>query len=139
MAYTDIVERKTKVFLFACVFFLSWALSMGRLFKEVGLQSMREFAKQFYNSKEWHTARELYLKKKGRLCERCLSLGKYTAADTVHHIIHLNARNIKDEKIALGEDNLMALCKDCHNIIHERKRKKRFQIRQDGTVSPLLK
>jgi 5-methylcytosine-specific restriction endonuclease McrA len=48
------------------------------------------------------------------LCVRCGRPG-----EIVHHKIHLTPQNINDPSIALGEDNLELLCRDCHAIVHE--------------------
>jgi 5-methylcytosine-specific restriction endonuclease McrA len=79
---------------------------------------MREFAKTFYKSSAWRACRSAYLKQAHGLCELCLKRGRYTAADTVHHITHLTPGNITDPLITLNPDNLMALCRDCHAEIH---------------------
>lgn len=79
---------------------------------------MREFAKWFYNSPAWKSTRVSYMKKAGGLCERCLKKGLYTPAEIVHHIVWLNEQNVHDPKIALGFDNLMAVCRQCHEEIH---------------------
>lgn len=40
-------------------------------------------------------------------------------AEEVHHIEHLNAKNICDTRIALGADNLIALSRDHHVKLHQ--------------------
>lgn len=88
----------------------------------------KEFAKAFYKSKRWQKARELAMKREIRtldgrvcppyMCERCFERGKLTPAKIVHHKIHLRPELMGDERIALGLDNLMRVCKDCHDEIH---------------------
>lgn len=39
----------------------------------------------------------------------------------VHHIIELTVQNMNDDSIAFGLDNLVYLCNDCHERIHNRK------------------
>ena len=63
---------------------------------------MEEFAKPFYQSQEWKSARAVYLKKVGGLCERCLKKGLYNAAVIVHHRVHLSPETIRDPKIRTG-------------------------------------
>lgn len=46
------------------------------------------------------------------LCERCLEEGRMTAVDEVHHIIPVNQGGTH------SPDNLMSLCRSCHNKIH---------------------
>lgn len=48
------------------------------------------------------------------LCVRCGRPG-----EIVHHKVHLTPENISDLSIALGEDNLELLCRECHAIEHE--------------------
>ena len=69
----------------------------------------REFAKPFYNSREWEQTRAYVLKRDCYLCRRCGRL-----AEEVHHIRHLTPENIGDVKITLNPENLMSLCKACH-------------------------
>lgn len=59
-------------------------------------------AYKLYVSKPWRRCREGYLKSKGYLCERCLSIGLYTPATEVHHKIRITAENINDPSITLN-------------------------------------
>lgn len=74
---------------------------------------MREFAKAFYLSPQWRRARELIFRRDHGLCVRCGRPG-----EIVHHKTHLTPENISDPEIALGEDNLELLCRDCHGVEH---------------------
>ena len=74
---------------------------------------MRDFAKAFYLSKEWRRARAYVFNRDAGLCVRCGELG-----EIVHHKEHLTPRNIGDPGIALGEDNLELLCRNCHALAH---------------------
>jgi 5-methylcytosine-specific restriction endonuclease McrA len=78
----------------------------------------REFAKKFYNSKQWIKCRELYKQSVNRLCERCLKRGKYVLGDEVHHKIHLSPNNINNPDITLSFENLELLCSSCHSKEH---------------------
>ena len=69
----------------------------------------RDFAKAFYNSKEWETVRQTVLMRDRFLCVEC---GR--PAEEVHHIKHLTAENIGDPFITLNINNLKSLCKNCH-------------------------
>lgn len=75
---------------------------------------MREFAKDFYNSKPWRELRAYVYKRDCGLCVRCGAPG-----EIVHHKIHLTPKNINNPSIALNEDNLELLCRNCHAIEHE--------------------
>jgi len=48
------------------------------------------------------------------ICEKCGAPGT-----EVHHIIPLNETNVDDPSISLNPDNVMLLCKDCHEAIHQ--------------------
>ena len=74
---------------------------------------MREFAKAFYLSKEWRKARAYIFSRDGGLCVKCGALG-----EIVHHREHLTPENISNPVIALGEDNLELLCRNCHTLAH---------------------
>lgn len=74
---------------------------------------MRDFAKAFYLSKEWRKARAYVFNRDAGLCVRCGALG-----EIVHHKEHLTPQNINNPEIALGEDNLELLCRNCHALAH---------------------
>lgn len=97
---------------------------------------MREFAKQFYKSKQWQNCRLAYLKSVGGLCERCLAQGKYTVAEIVHHKKHITKKNIGNPNITLSFSNLEALCRECHGAEHQGDRK-RFVVDEFGRVTIL--
>ena len=73
-------------------------------------------AHPFYTSSKWKQCRQAYLASKHYLCEIC---GR--PANTVHHIEELQGDDYyNNPKKAFGEENLMAVCPTCHNIIHNR-------------------
>lgn len=86
----------------------------GVLFTHSEAESMREFAKAFYESPAWRRTRAYILKRDAGLCVHCGEPGAI-----VHHKIELTPRNIDDPAIALGEDNLETVCRTCHALIHE--------------------
>lgn len=73
-----------------------------------------EWAKKFYNSKEWKECREYVLVRDHYLCQLCLSNSRVTAANTVHHKIPL----LEAPERALDPDNLESICPECHNKEH---------------------
>ena len=101
-----------------------------------GASAVQEWAKRFYKSAAWQSTRDAYLAAHDGMCERCAAAGRLfvpvgnriierhvepgetTAATVVHHRKYLTRRNIKDPAIALGWDNLEALCQTCHNREH---------------------
>ena len=74
---------------------------------------MREFAKEFYLSKEWRAAREYIFRRDSGLCVKCGGVG-----EIVHHKEHLTPENINDPFVTLAEENLELLCRDCHGAEH---------------------
>lgn len=81
---------------------------------------MKEYAEEFYSSTAWKKCRAAYLEKVGGLCERCMSQGRYTPAELVHHIVPITPANINDPSITMNFDNLKAVCRSCHAIEHLR-------------------
>ena len=80
---------------------------------------MRDFAKAFYKSQAWKDCRAAYYTHAGGLCECCLAKGLYNPGVIVHHKIVLTPENITHPEIALGFDNLEAVCTECHRELHE--------------------
>lgn len=83
----------------------------------------------FYNSKLWNDVRKNIWIKQNLLCAIC---GKPVYVDgisdylpkekrrtgIVHHKIWLDNNNVYDDDITLNEDNLIGVCKECHEDIH---------------------
>lgn len=94
----------------------------------------KEFAKKFYSSITWQQVRDSYIKSQGYLCEIHRAAGDVVPAEIVHHKVELTPENINDDRIALGYDNLQAVCRDCHAAIHSGKR---FIVTTGGGIAPL--
>lgn len=75
----------------------------------------KEFAERFYNSSLWKKCRKAFISERisidGGLCQVCKDVTGYI----VHHKITLDATNIVNPDISLNFDNLMYVCKDCHD------------------------
>lgn len=93
----------------------------------------KEFARQFYNSYAWQQCRNSYLKSVHYLCEDCLTQGRYTPAEIVHHIKELTPDNITDPNVSTSFTNLKAVCRECHAQEHGIQIK-RYRIMPDGSV-----
>ena len=78
----------------------------------------REFAKSFYNSKEWIRCRASYIASVDGLCETCLKKQKLTPGKIVHHKVYITPDNINDPTVTLNHANLRLDCVDCHNDEH---------------------
>lgn len=76
----------------------------------------------FYASKEWLGLRRKVLKQQNYECQQCKKKGKYRKATTVHHIKEL----IKYPELALHENNMKCLCRECHEREHGRLKKETF-------------
>lgn len=90
----------------------------------------KEFAKKFYKSKAWIECREIIYRKYNGLCAECGEPG-----EEVHHIEFLNALNINDPCITLGEDNLVLLCKNCHFNKHKETNPLGNNFKKNSSVS----
>ena len=87
-------------------------------------KTWREEQTSFYSSVAWQNLREAVKKERGGLCERCRKKGIFKAADLIHHIIAVTPDNINDPAITLNPKNLMALCTECHEEIHDQDRRR---------------
>lgn len=69
----------------------------------------KTFAKKFYQSAVWKTARRRALIRDGFTCRFCGA-----RATEVDHIRELTPANISDVNISLNINNLQSLCHECH-------------------------
>ena len=77
----------------------------------------REMRRKAYNNPEWRKLRDIYIKEHP-LCEDCLDKGKVVPAEDVHHIRSPFQNGECNKALLLDYNNLMALCKQCHNKRH---------------------
>lgn len=56
--------------------------------------------------------------------------------EEVHHKIPLTPNNINDVNVTLNPENLIYLCKECHNKEHDRFQKKASQFDSNGNLKP---
>lgn len=74
---------------------------------------------KFYNSRPWRNLRLKALERDHHECQMCKKnskVNKIVFANTVHHI-----KEVKDRPdLAMDLDNLISLCRKCHEEIHER-------------------
>ena len=80
------------------------------------MSSYRERYQDFYNGKEWKELRSWKFAEANGLCEDCRENGKIVAGKEVHHLVEIS----KDWSKRLDPDNLVLLCRECHNKIHNR-------------------
>ncbi len=84
----------------------------------------KEFAKKFYNSKQWQNCRTAFILSKDGICERCGAPN----SKLVHHKTLLTESNINCPETTLSFDNLELLCSACHNLEHMSK----YGVLNDG-------
>lgn len=90
---------------------------------------------RFYKTKEWLKLKQEVLREQHFECQICKHKGKYTRADTVHHIkfvrIHPQFALSKTYIDNKGKEkiNLIAICKECHNKEHPEKLKSRCKTK----------
>jgi len=81
-----------------------------------------ENIERFYTSRIWRSCRRSFLISKGQLCELCLAKGLTVPAVHVHHRVPITPENLSDPGITLNHANLMALCEECHQEQHRKRR-----------------
>lgn len=73
----------------------------------------KDYARNFYNGRQWEQTQAAYMSSKNYICERCGDMAR-----VVHHIKHITPKNIHNVNITLDWNNLMCLCHACHQSIH---------------------
>ena len=70
---------------------------------------------KFYHSRAWKKVRQFILVRDNFLCQHCLKAEEpqITSAELVHHITELK----EDMSKGLSPNNLVSVCKPCHNAI----------------------
>jgi len=72
-----------------------------------------------YTSKKWENKRNVILKRDGYKCVECNRRNITKPATMVHHINPVD----KYPELFLDNNNLISLCDECHNKMHDRKHK----------------
>ena len=72
---------------------------------------------KFYKSKEWQQLKARAKKRDKNQCVMCKEQGHYSPCEAVHHIKHVK----QVPELALALDNVICLCKECHNKVHPEK------------------
>lgn len=94
------------------------------------IKKRRKELHSFYNSKEWQNVRQTILMRDKYICQVC---GK--PAEHVHHKIHLSMSNVYDPSVSLNPDNLVSLCKSCHDDQHKGEHARGRQTNEDYTYT----
>ena len=81
---------------------------------------------KFYLTDDWRELREEVLEDFYHECQECLKKGRYSRADCVHHINEVRVRpdlalskHFTDHE-GNSQPNLVPLCNQCHNIVHDK-------------------
>lgn len=104
--------------------------------------------RKFYNSKAWEDVRRTIWLRQNLLCYYCnkpcyvsgISEYKpkgYRRIGIVHHKEHLTDTNIDDINISLNPDNLIGVCKQCHETIchnHSLGTRKEYNFDNEGNL-----
>lgn len=72
---------------------------------------------QMYKSRRWQHKKRRILRRDKYLCQNCKRYGRHTPATDVHHIQHADER----PDLWFDNDNLVSLCRGCHNKMHPEK------------------
>lgn len=80
-----------------------------------------EQRKKVYMSERWRRLRA-YKFSCNPLCEMCEKEGKVTPAEDIHHIVSFMSTDdvYRRKELAYDFNNLMSLCKKCHQKIHNK-------------------
>lgn len=75
-----------------------------------------------YNSERWKRLRAWKFAN-DPLCEMCLQEGKVVPAEDIHHVVSFMSTDNPEQRIFLAYDydNLMSLCKEHHQEVHNRR------------------
>lgn len=95
---------------------------------------MKKFAEKFYKSKAWQKCRAVVWARDKGLCVDCLKRGIIQPAEEVHHVIELTPENIDRADITLNTENLVSLCRECHQARHGDGYVPRYRIDPMGRV-----
>lgn len=78
--------------------------------------------RKIYNSERWKRLRAWKFTN-NPLCEVCKLKDIVTPAEDIHHIVSFMSTDdpVQRRFLAYDYDNLMSLCKSCHQSIHNRK------------------
>lgn len=95
---------------------MAWIFKPKKKHKNEGNRQKRQ---DIYNTTLWKRMRLSKLREQP-LCEVCLLLGKSILAEHVHHkISFMEANDIYErDRLAFDSENLMSVCNECHNRIH---------------------
>lgn len=86
----------------------------------------REETEAFYNSPRWRRKQKAILRRDHYQCQLCKRYGRISEASIVHHKLEL----AEYPELAMDDDNLVSVCRKCHNKLHDEKGAKAQQKRR---------
>ena len=86
----------------------------------------REETEAFYNSPRWRRKQKAILRRDHYQCQLCKRYGRISEATIVHHKLEL----AEYPELAMDDDNLVSVCRKCHNKLHDEKGAKAQQKRR---------
>ena len=78
---------------------------------------------EVYNTPRWAALRRRVRERDGYLCQRCKENGLTGPAEIVHHV-----RPIRDGGDPFDLENLISVCRPCHEELHEAEKPKKPEI-----------
>lgn len=80
---------------------------------------MRKLRQKAYQNPAWRKLRNTYIKEHA-VCADCISKGKITPSEDIHHIVSPFKNGEINWNLLLDATNLVALCKQCHSARHNK-------------------
>ena len=90
------------------------------------LEMKRKERMKIYNTQRWRDMRAWKMVE-NPLCEMCLKEDRVTPVEEIHHMTSFMTTDdpIKRTNLAYDSDNLISICKTCHQRIHNPASRKR--------------
>lgn len=107
------------------------------------MEEWRDRQQRFYRSMAWRRVQRMCMERiietpygicAPLMCERCHERGVVRPADLVHHKTHVSPSNVDDPSVTLNPDNLMRVCRECHDALHGRGEPPRATFDAHGNV-----
>lgn len=116
-----LVKKSAKNALFLC-FFIKKVQKKDKNRRKM----TREETEAFYNSPRWRRKQKAILRRDHYQCQLCKRFGRISEATIVHHKLEL----AEYPELAMDDDNLVSVCRKCHNKLHDEKGAKAQQKRR---------
>ena len=115
------VKATTPIIVFSKSHF--FVVKLVALAKDLNMKVSKDKRRKFYKSRAWLKKRKEIVERDNNECQLCKSKGYATVGQNnyldVHHMVHLE----DSWERRLDDDNLITLCRPCHNSQHPEKLK----------------